>query len=238
MDNTDFEAVLGELRDLKVTCGLHTRQEKRLLWNLAGAVGPGVVVEIGSFEGYSTIILAKALSGNGHVYAIDPHTGVGEETDNEESACVGDTWPRFNENICRAGVSHVVTGLKMKSVDAVKDWGRTIDLLYIDGSHRYEDVKQDFFLWRQHLVPGGRVIFHDVGVSGVRKVIAEDVLPDRAFSELKLTPCCMFSATWKGETRRQYFQKANIKIAFWLRGAIGENKTLRRCLSHVLQRLG
>lgn len=36
-----------------------------------------------------------------------------------------------------------------------------IDLLFVDGSHKYEDVKKDIAGWVSKVLPGGMVIFHD-----------------------------------------------------------------------------
>ncbi|MCS6951010.1 MAG: class I SAM-dependent methyltransferase, partial [bacterium] len=58
--------------------GWLTVEEGELLYQLARACkGKGVIVEIGSFKGKSTIWLAKgSLAGAGvRVFAIDPHTG-------------------------------------------------------------------------------------------------------------------------------------------------------------------
>jgi len=40
-------------------------------------------------------------------------------------------------------------------------WKKQIRLLFIDGSHGYEDVKKDFSNWIKFLKPGGIVVFHD-----------------------------------------------------------------------------
>jgi hypothetical protein len=40
--------------------------------------------------------------------------------------------------------------------------GRTLDLLFIDGDHSYEAVKQDFLNYRGFVHDGGLVVFHDI----------------------------------------------------------------------------
>jgi hypothetical protein len=40
--------------------------------------------------------------------------------------------------------------------------GQSIDLLFIDGDHRYEGVKQDFLLYRELVRDGGLIMFHDI----------------------------------------------------------------------------
>lgn len=40
--------------------------------------------------------------------------------------------------------------------------GRTLDLLFIDGDHSYEGVKQDFLNYRGFVREGGLVVFHDI----------------------------------------------------------------------------
>jgi cephalosporin hydroxylase len=45
---------------------------------------------------------------------------------------------------------------------AARAWnGGAIRLLFIDGDHRYEAVKQDFELWSPHVAAGGCVVFDD-----------------------------------------------------------------------------
>lgn len=40
--------------------------------------------------------------------------------------------------------------------------GRTIDLLFIDGDHRWDGVVEDFRRYRHLVTPGGLVVFHDI----------------------------------------------------------------------------
>lgn len=40
--------------------------------------------------------------------------------------------------------------------------GRRIDVLFIDGDHRYEGVRQDFLGYRRFVGDGGLVFFHDI----------------------------------------------------------------------------
>jgi predicted O-methyltransferase YrrM len=40
--------------------------------------------------------------------------------------------------------------------------GRPVDLLFIDGDHRYEGVKKDWEMYSPLVRPGGLIVFHDV----------------------------------------------------------------------------
>jgi cephalosporin hydroxylase len=40
--------------------------------------------------------------------------------------------------------------------------GRLLDVLFIDGDHRYEGVKQDFLHYRHFVRGGGFILFHDI----------------------------------------------------------------------------
>jgi hypothetical protein len=58
-------------------------------------------------------------------------------------------------------------------------WRFPIDLLFIDGDHRYEYVKQDIELFVPHVMEGGYILFHDYAEklkkpkAGVKKAVDE-----------------------------------------------------------------
>lgn len=81
------------------------------------------------------------------VYAIDPRT-----------CC---TFPEFQENIRKAKVDDIVTPLVMTSKEAAQNFQQPVELIFIDGSHKYGLVKLDFDLWFLKLVEGGIMVFHD-----------------------------------------------------------------------------
>ena len=58
--------------------------------------------------------------------------------------------------------------------------GREVDLLYIDGSHWYEDVHADYLKYRGLVRPGGIIVLHDIGIRG-----REDIGVWKLWEEIK-----------------------------------------------------
>ena len=233
MGEEEFDNLLNRLNANGIE-GLHTRKEREWLFELAGKA-KGNIVEIGSFLGHSTIIMAKGTNG-GTVYAIDPHIGICQQGDEDNSAPVGDTWKAFNTNIAFMEVSHKIQPLKMTSEAAVANWDKPIDLLFIDGSHRYKDVKKDFLLWKEHLGSGSVVVFHDCWQYGPRRVITELLIRDPNFGKFKLTTCCMFWAVYRPVTPGKSSRRIWLTV-FRLR-ALLRNKFLRGKLLAVARWVG
>ena len=137
---------------------------------------PATVVEVGSWKGRSTIALATGIGarpGKGVVIAVDPHQGSAAHKAYEE----GDTFAEFESNLRRAGVADLVTSVRATSTAArerVAD--RSVDLLFVDGSHELEDVLADIDAWEPALRPGATVAFHDSisfpGVAGALRARA------------------------------------------------------------------
>ncbi|MGH2892239.1 MAG: class I SAM-dependent methyltransferase, partial [Solirubrobacteraceae bacterium] len=123
----------------------------------------GQIVEIGSFRGRSTIVLACAATAGVAVVAIDPHGG-GDRGPNEITPDAGrgeadhDT---FHANLRSAGVDERVRHVRRPSRDALGEVEGAIDLLYIDGAHRYRLAKPDIELWGARVRPGGTMLIHD-----------------------------------------------------------------------------
>lgn len=142
----------------KVEGFLKSPQQERWFFKAAKAAAPdAVIVEIGSFKGRSTVSFGfGCLGASKHIYAIDLFEG-----DNNIYG-TGDFLKIFNQNINSCGLSDYVTPIKKHSLEVAKEWNRPIDILFIDGSHEYEDVKADFFAFYPFVKPGGIVAFHDI----------------------------------------------------------------------------
>jgi predicted O-methyltransferase YrrM len=114
------------------------------------------IVEIGSFKGRSTCCIAIGCVGTTkRVFAIDSFDG-GSDLPRHDS------FAEFSDNILRVGVSKYIEPIKGLSTEVAKNWMRPIHLLFIDGSHHYEEVVADFNGFFPHVISGGVVAFHDV----------------------------------------------------------------------------
>ncbi len=123
----------------------------------------GRIVEIGSFRGRSTIVLATAADPSVEVIAIDPHAGNDrgpQEIDGfvDEAA---DDHGVFNANLAAAGVTDRVTHLREFSDTAFAMVDGPVDVLYVDGAHRYRPALADIESWGERVGPGGTMLIHD-----------------------------------------------------------------------------
>lgn len=130
-----------------------------VVYSLVRSAKSDVVVEVGSAYGYSTCFIAAALQRNtkGMLYSIDPH----EPTLWNDGNKADDTSSIVRNRLRTLRLSKYVTQLKCYSSDVIRDWSKTIDILLLDGSHGYDDVKGDFYGFLPHVKKGGLVVFHD-----------------------------------------------------------------------------
>lgn len=158
---TTFDEVRTAITDVE---GWMTPDQARKLWNCARAVPVGGrIVEIGSFRGRSMIVLASAAGDDVELIAIDPHAGTdrgpqeieGFDDDAAEDNIV------FNRNLERAGVRDRVTHLRAFSDAAIDDVDGEIDLLYIDGAHRFAPARDDIRRWGARVGAGRDLLIHD-----------------------------------------------------------------------------
>lgn len=123
----------------------------------------GRIVEIGSFRGRSTIVLASAAAPGVEIVAIDPHAGNDrgpQEIDGYADEAAGDH-EVFNANLAAAGVADRVRHVREFSDAALVDVPGAIDVLYIDGAHRYGPALADIRAWGARVEPGGTMLIHD-----------------------------------------------------------------------------
>jgi MMP 1-O-methyltransferase len=210
--------------------GWLTDEEGQALYELARRCrGDGVIVEIGSWKGKSTVCLGLGSRAGKSVpvYAIDPHADYR----------FGD----FKTNVERAGLADLVRPIASLSQAAADDFVEPIELLFVDGSHEYDLVLEDFEKWMPKVVHGGWIAFHDTTwTKGPRKVVGQAVYRSRRFKDVEFVVGSMTVArkvehnTLRDRARNRYV--LSVKTAFWL-GSTALKKQ-RKLLPKPLERLG
>ncbi len=137
-------------------------QEEYLFNKVKSLPQDAVIVEIGSFQGRSTVAMAYACVGtNRKIYSID--TWDGNDSDFSERQFF-EIW---QQNVQTNNLGQYVLPLRGYSHDVLEQWqnlagGQAIDFIFIDGSHQYADVLKDFELSFPLVKDGGWIAFHDV----------------------------------------------------------------------------
>ena len=156
-----FEDTLAGLHGVE---GWLSDDQARRLWDRAREVpAGGAIVEIGSYRGRSAIVLARASAPGVRVTAIDPHAGNDRGPQQiEGSSEEGEADNRaFRANLERAGVAGSVVHVRRPSAAALAEVEGAVDLLYVDGAHRYGPARDDIHRWGARVAPGGTLLVHD-----------------------------------------------------------------------------
>jgi predicted O-methyltransferase YrrM len=210
--------------------GWLTDEEGEALYDLAKrCTGRGVIVEIGSWKGKSTICLGLGSRAGAHtrIFAIDPHADYR----------FGD----FKTNVDRAGITDLVTPIASLSQPAADAFEEPVELLFVDGSHEYDLVLEDFEKWVPKVVDGGWVAFHDTTwTAGPRKVVGHAIYRSRRFKNVEfvvgsLTVGRKVERNSLSDRLRNRYVLA-VKTSFWLGSSV--LKKQRRLLPKPIERLG
>jgi SAM-dependent methyltransferase len=170
----------GTLLPADVEGWLTEAQAARLDRGARAVAAGGRIVEIGSFRGRSTIVLARAAADGVEVVAIDPH--LGSDRGPQEIAAHPELGEQdtqiFRANLERHGVLDRVRHVRMPSSEApLPD---AIDLLYVDGAHRFGPARDDLVRWGARVRDGGTMLVHDSFSSiGVTLALLTSVAPSR-----------------------------------------------------------
>jgi hypothetical protein len=160
-DHSGLDAVMAQVAEVQ---GWMTPGQASTLYDSASRCPEdSQIVEIGSFQGRSTIVLASAADPSVQVIAIDPHAGndrgpqeldgYADEADSDHSI--------FNKNLADSGVADRVRHLRMFSDDARTEVIGEVGVLYIDGAHRYAPARADIASWGARVADGGTLLIHD-----------------------------------------------------------------------------
>ncbi|MGE0815708.1 MAG: class I SAM-dependent methyltransferase [Vicinamibacterales bacterium] len=169
--------------DLEAVPGMMAREAGPMLFALAATqTTSGDIVEIGSWQGRSTIFLASGAraAANGRVYAVDHFRGnpgkarlfrAGRDD-------LSDLPGRFARHVEDFGVGAFVELLAVESAEAaraLRQRGVRVRLLFIDGNHEHDAVRADLEAFRDLLLPRALVVFDDYSASfpGVTRCVDE-----------------------------------------------------------------
>jgi predicted O-methyltransferase YrrM len=191
--------------------------ERMLLFALIYGLRPTMVLEIGTAEGGSAMIISAALdvAGSGKLVCVDPTPRIAPEH-----------WARIAHRATLvSGTSSEIEAIKRASgVEDVR-----FDFVLVDGDHSYQGVLTDIAIVTQFLREGSYVLFHDAHFIDVKKAI------DVSLRHYPLVDCGLLSLEVK-ETDVTYLgqpvQWGGLRLLRFspsgARGAIPDKETLYR----------
>ena len=151
----EFSLNSPAIQPLQVQSELHRFAE------IVHQLRPRSVVEIGTQHGGTLCVLSRLADPCAKIVSVDLPGGE-----------FGGGYKWFYAHIFKAFIYgqqslHLIRG-DSHSIDtgtAVRDivgWKCTLDLLFIDGDHSYEGVREDFYSYSDLVRGGGIVAFHDI----------------------------------------------------------------------------
>lgn len=129
----------------------HTRPYYKLFYLIAHKMNPALVVELGSWR---AIAAAHFAAGGAEVITVDCHDIHDDPTAKLMSQEVADHYPNIT----------FLNGWSWDRwvVDRIASYGRPIDVLFVDATHRYDAVKKELALYTPILADEALVIYDDV----------------------------------------------------------------------------
>ena len=191
--------------------GWMTKEE--LTWLAQQASEHIMIAEVGSWFGRS----ARAMADNteGRVFCVDHWLG------SEYSTSVSDwfitnlvshsggpveVFNKFKMNVHDLLGTRIVP-IKSSSVEAARLFQeRTFDMVFIDGRHEADSVRQDIQLWSRLLADGGLICGHDYTDTCSVKPVVDEMIPERNIVEG--TSIWWDIVHWKEETEKPMAQGA------------------------------
>lgn len=132
---------------------MQKKSEILRLLEVIRALQPSSICEVGAAGGGTTFLLAHAAASDATVITIDLAFTKSRLTAGMNFAS------RTQKLFCLPKDSHEpeTVGVVSKCLGE-----KRLDVLYLDGDHSYEGIKQDFELYNPLVRPGGLIVFHDI----------------------------------------------------------------------------
>lgn len=152
---------------------------------------PKTIIEVGTWKGQSAITMGNVVKKMGletKIFCVDTWLGATEfyttlahtpERDLRKLHGYPQVYYQFLSNVVHHGLQEVIVPVPQTSANAARIFahhGIVADLIYIDGSHEYDDVLQDLVMYWSLLSKGG-VMFGDdyLSFEGVRNAVKQFV---------------------------------------------------------------
>lgn len=152
-----------------------------------------VFVEVGCWKGKSSFCMASLIdqqNKNIKFYCVD--TWKGSEEHVHEADIISDSlFNTFEKNV--ESVSKFITPIRLASLDAAKQFeDESLDFVFIDAAHDYENVKNDINAWYPKLKKGGTIAGHDYHPTwdGVVKAVNEWMLNNKKLFSVDESTWC------------------------------------------------
>ena len=137
----------------------------------AALLGPSL--EIASYCGKSTLFLGWGRKENDSIlFSIDHHYGSEEQQPGEAyfdpdllDSAIGrriNTFNHFRKTLSNGGLEDIAVPMVCSSYVASRAWSTPLALVFIDGGHAPETVRQDYHSWSEHILIGGLLVFNDI----------------------------------------------------------------------------
>lgn len=128
------------------------------------------IIEIGRYKGGTTLLMAVAMRGGGEIWSVDSgdkERRLHQTGERSFDIQLADKCKQYN----------IKTNIHMMVGDSrvIEFESGEVDLVYIDGDHAYETVKNDFERFGRRVRVGGIILFDDVFDEGVFKTSSDTV---------------------------------------------------------------
>jgi hypothetical protein len=148
----------------------------RIYKSVVNELNEGLIVEVGSWLGKSSAFMAVEIYNSKKPIAFHcvDHWNGSEEHQNRDIVKDNQLYETFLKNM--KPVKDIVIPIRKTSLEASKDYNdASINFVFIDASHDYENVKSDLDAWYPKIKPGCLFGGHDYGPTHheVRKAVDE-----------------------------------------------------------------
>lgn len=138
-------------------------------------LGPNLTgCEIGVWEGDNSCFMLESCENIKQLIGIDPYIGyvdfAGSMVDEQFTGVID----KLNSNLESINAKERFKLLHMKSIDAINEiQDGQLDFIFIDGSHKYEQVYSDLKLYYNKVKSGGIFSGHDYSLYDVNRALYE-----------------------------------------------------------------